>query len=370
MRRNGVTTNQFAPNGRETPLDVPAGPSYIVGPVDILAINLWGGISQNITRVIDREGRVALPESGSVQVAGLALERVQAVIADVLKQQYRNVQVSVTIAHLRSIRVYVVGDVQRPGAYDISSLSTSLNALYAAGGPTSLGSLRVLRHYRGKQLIGDIDLYDFLLHGVQIEDRIEAGDTILVPPTGPQVAIYGAVKRPASYELKGTSTLSSVHEDAGGTTVAADLGHIEIDRIDANQKRETVSLDLPATSSADIARTAISAFQVHDGDRVRVSPILPYSQRVVYVQGHVVRPGRVSYHDGMHLSDVLHSYQDMLPEPADRANLYGLLPPICIPKQSNSTYQMHSSATTISLCSLSTRFVSSAVTKQTHPKPR
>jgi protein involved in polysaccharide export with SLBB domain len=327
LRRNGVTTNQFAPNGRETPLDVPAGPSYIVGPGDSLAINLWGGISQNITRVIDREGRVALPESGSVQVAGLALERVQAVIADVLKQQYRNVQVSVTIAHLRSIRVYVVGDVQRPGAYDISSLSTSLNALYAAGGPTSLGSLRVLRHYRGKQLIGDIDLYDFLLHGVQIEDRIEAGDTILVPPAGPQVAVYGAVKRPAIYELKGSSTLSSVLEDAGGATVAADLGHIEIDRIDANQKRETVSLDLPATSSADTARTAISAFQVHDGDRVRVSPILPYSQRVVYLQGHVVRPGRVSYHDGMHLSDVLHSYQDMLPEPADKGELIRLTAP-------------------------------------------
>ena len=328
LRHNGVTTtNQFAPNSRETPLDVPAGPSYVVGPGDSLAIDLWGGISQNITRIIDREGRVALPESGAVQVAGMTLERVQAVIADVLKHQYRDVQVAVTISRLRSIRVYVVGDVQRPGAYDISSLSTSLNALYAAGGPTSLGSLRILRHFRGKQLVGEIDLYDFLLHGVQIEDRIEAGDTILVPPTGPQVAVYGSVKRPAIYELKGDSTLSAVLEDAGGTTVAADLSHIEIDRIDANQKRETVGLNLPAASTADTARTVISSFQVHDGDRVHVSPILPYSQRVVYMQGHVVRPGRVSYHDGMHISDVLHSYQDMLPEPADRGEIIRLTAP-------------------------------------------
>jgi protein involved in polysaccharide export with SLBB domain len=327
LHRNAFIANQIAPNGRETPLDVPAGPDYVVGPGDSLSIDLWGGISQNFARVIDREGRLALPESGAVQVAGLTLEQVQSVVANALKQQYRNVQVAVTVAHLRSMRVYVVGDVQRPGAYDISSLSTSLNALYAAGGPTSTGSLRVLRHYRGKQLIGEIDLYDFLLHGVQDEDRLEAGDTVLVPPAGPQIAVYGAVRRPAIYELKGKAMLAAVLDDAGGATVAAELGHIELDRIDANKERETVSLDLPSSSSPDNARTAIAAFPVYDGDRVRVSPILPYSQRVIYMQGHVVRPGRVSYRDGMRLNDVLHSYQDLLPEPADMGEIVRLMPP-------------------------------------------
>jgi protein involved in polysaccharide export with SLBB domain len=327
LRRDGGTPNQIAPNGRQTPMDVPAGPDYVVGPGDSLSIELWGGISQSLTRVIDREGRIALPESGAAQVAGLTLERVQSVVADALKQQYRNVQVAVTVARLRSIRIYVVGDVQRPGAYDISSLSTSLNALYAAGGPTAVGSLRTLRHYRGKLLVGEIDLYDFLLHGVQSEDRLQAGDTVLVPPAGPQIAIYGAVKRPAIYELKGNTTLASVLDDAGGATVAAELGHIEIDRIDANQQRETVSLALPAASTPDAERAAIAAFTVMDGDRVHVSPILPYSQRVIYMQGHVVRPGRVSYHDGMHLSDVIHSYKDLLPEPADKGEIVRLMSP-------------------------------------------
>jgi protein involved in polysaccharide export with SLBB domain len=327
LRRNGLVPNQLATNGRETSMDVPAGPGYIVGPGDSLSIDLWGGISQTITRTIDREGRLALPESGAIQVAGLTLQQVQGVVAETLKQQYRNVQVAVTIGRLRSIRVYVVGDVQRPGAYDISSLSTSLNALYAAGGPTSVGSLRVLRHYRGKQLVGEVDLYDFFLHGVQSEDRLEAGDTVLVPPAGPQAAVYGAVRRPAIYEFKSGSTLASVLDDAGGATVAAELGHIEIDRIDANQRRETVSLNLPATSDADKAREAIAVFPVFDGDRIRVSPILPYSQRVVYMQGHVLRPGRVSYRDGMHLSDVLRSYQDLLPEPADKGEIIRLTPP-------------------------------------------
>ena len=327
LRRNALNGNQIALNGREPPLDVPAGRGYVVGPGDSLSIVLWGGTSQSFTRVVDREGLLALPESGAVQVAGLTLERVQSVVADALKKQYRNVQVAVTVARLRSIRIYVVGDVQRPGAYDIGSLSSSLNALYAAGGPTSTGSLRMLRHYRGKQLVGEIDLYDFLLHGVQIEDRLEAGDTVLVPPAGPQVAVFGAVKRPAIYELKDKSTLAAVLDDAGGATVAAALGHIEVERIDANKGRETVSLDLPRSSSPGDARAAIAAFPVYDGDRVHVSSILPYSYRVVYMQGHVVRPGRVSYREGMRLSDVLHSYEDMLPEPADKGEIVRLTPP-------------------------------------------
>ena len=334
LRRNG-STNQLAPNTRETPLDVPAGPAYVVGPGDSLTIDLWGGTSQSVNRVIDREGKLNLPEAGEVQVAGLTLERAQGVIAEALKRQYRDVQVAVTVGRLRSLRVFVVGDVQRPGAYDISSLSTPLNALYAAGGPTSVGSLRMLRHYRGKLLLGEIDLYDFLLHGVQSEDRLQAGDTILVPPSGPQVTVYGAVKRPAIYELKGETTLANLLQDAGGATVTAALAHIVIDRIDANRQRETVTLDLPASRDPEAARAAIAVFAVRDGDRVHISPILPYSQRLVYVEGHVARPGRMPYRDGMHLSDVLHSYRDLLPEPADRGEILRLVPPDLHPETIN-----------------------------------
>ncbi len=93
LRRDGFMTNQIgSPAGRQMPLDVPAGPGYVVGPGDSLSIDLWGGISQSITRVIDREGRLALPESGAIQVAGLTLERVQGLVADTLTRQYRNVQ--------------------------------------------------------------------------------------------------------------------------------------------------------------------------------------------------------------------------------------------------------------------------------------
>ncbi len=310
-------------------LDVPLGPDYIVGPGDTLTISLWGGVTQSLTRVIDREGRVLLPEAGSLQVAGLSLERAEKQIRAELTRQYRDAQVSVTVSRLHSVRVYVVGDVQRPGGYDISSLATPLSALYAAGGPTSVGSLRILRHYRGQRLLEEIDLYDFLVHGLQRSAaRFEGGDTLQVPPAGPQVAISGAVKRPAIYELRsGESMLASVIDDAGGLTAAASLGHITIERIDANQHRETVTLNGSAGSDPQKDREALNTFAEQDGDRVHVAPILPYSERAIYLQGHVVRPGRLSYVDGMHLSDVLHGYQDLLPEPAVHGEVVRLVPP-------------------------------------------
>ena len=227
------------------------------------------------------------------------------------------------------MRVYVVGDVQRPGGYDISSLATPLSALYAAGGPTSVGSLRVARHYRGQQLIEDVDLYDFLLHGVRKGSvHFESGDTLLVPPAGPQVAISGAVKRPAIYEVKsGDATLASLISDAGGVTASGSRGHITIDRIGSDHQRETVTLKGADDGSSPTGGDAVATYQLKDGDRIRIGLILPYSQRAIYLEGHVARPGRLPYTDGMRLSDVLRSYRDMLPEPAAHGEIVRLVPP-------------------------------------------
>jgi protein involved in polysaccharide export with SLBB domain len=315
--------------GRDTPLDVPLGPDYVIGSGDTLTINMWGGMTQSISRVVDRDGRILLPDAGSLDVAGLPLQRAEGLIEGALKKQYRDVQATVTVSRLRSVRVYVVGDVQRPGGYDISSLATPLSALYAAGGPTSVGSLRIARHYRGQQLIEDIDLYDFLLHGVRNGSaHFESGDTLLVPPAGPQVAISGAVKRPAIYEVKsGDATLGSLISDAGGVTASASLGHIRIDRIDSNHQRETITLKGVDDGSSPTGGDAVATYQVKDGDRIRIGLILPYSQRAIYLEGHVARPGRLPYTDGMRLSDVLHSYRDMLPEPAAHGEVVRLVPP-------------------------------------------
>jgi len=328
LNRNTTSTGRDGLASGSMSMDLPVGPDYVLGPGDGLIINLSGGLSQNLNRVIDREGKIILPEAGPLVVTGLTLQHAQSSIENALKQQFHNAHVDVSVARLRSVRVYVVGDVQRPGAYDLNSLSTPLNALYAAGGPTSVGSLRIVRHYRGKQLIREVDLYDFLLHGIRMDDvRLQAGDTLLIPPAGPQVAVSGMVKRPAIYELKANSNLSDLLEDAGGATVAAALDHITIDRIQADRNRDTVSLILPSQSTPESISKALAAFPVKDGDRIRVPSILPYSESAVYVQGHVVRPGKYAYHEGMQLKDVIRTYQDLLPEPAAKGDIIRLVPP-------------------------------------------
>ncbi|HEV2136055.1 MAG TPA: SLBB domain-containing protein [Terracidiphilus sp.] len=324
----GSAISAFAPSGQGSTLDVPLGPDYVLGPGDQLSIALWGGVSQTVVRTVDRDGRLSLPEAGPVQIAGLTLGSAQSLIADSMRGQYRNAHVFVTVAQVRSVRIFVVGDVQRPGAYEISALASPLTALFDAGGPTAVGSLRILRHFRNQQLIGEIDLYDFMLNGVRpVDERLQAGDTLLVPSVGPQVAVFGAVKRPAIYELKSEKDLAAVLNDAGGLTVAASLAHITIGRVVPNREREEVAVDAGSGSDPKEMLLRLRATDVKDGDRIHVGTVLPYSEQVVYLQGHVARPGKFAFHGGMHISDILQSYQDLLPEPADRGEVVRLVAP-------------------------------------------
>ena len=299
------------------PMDLPVGPEYVLGPGDAVAIDLWGGVSRRFYEVVDREGRISLPEIGPVLVAGKSLADVQQTVQKNLRTQFRDVSADVSLARLRSIRVYVVGDVVKPGAYDIGSLSTPLNALFAAGGPTSRGSLRIVKHFRGNQLVEDVDVYDLLLHGVKGGmERLENGDTVLVPPLGPEITIEGMVRRPAIYEEKDEKTLADALLLAGGLLPGATLRHIEVQRIVAHQKQTMLSLDIPASDSSADATRQLDSFQIEDGDKIRIFPIAPYAQDAVYLEGHVIRPGKYSYHDGMRVTDLIGSYKDLLPEPA------------------------------------------------------
>ena len=304
-------------NPQLIPMDLPAGPDYVVGPGDGLAIDLWGGVSQRFYRLVDREGRVSLPEVGPVFVNGKTLADVQQNLQQILRTQFRDVSADVSLARLRTIRVYEVGDVANPGAYDISSLSTPLNALFAAGGPTPRGSLRIVKHYRGNQLVQVVDLYDLLLHGVRTNiQRLENGDSVLVPPIGPQVTVDGMVRRPAIYELRDEQNLASILELAGGLLPTATLRHIEVQRILTHEKQTMLSLDIPEADDDSEVTTKLESFEVRDGDRIRIYPIAPYNQDAVYLEGHAIRPGRYSYRDNMRVTDVIGSYKDLLPEPA------------------------------------------------------
>ncbi len=327
LKRFGSDAFVIGPgNTNDLPMDLPAGPDYVLGPGDSLTLNIWGSRPGRLIRTIDRQGQVDLPETGTVMVAGMTVAQAQVAMEKALSTQFKDEHVEIALGRIRTVRVYVVGDVQRPGAYDVSSLSTPLSALYEAGGPTSRGSLRILRQYRGKELVKEFDLYDFLLRGVRSEDqKLLPGDTILVPPAGPQVTVEGMVHRPAIYELNGEQGLDEVLNLAGGLLVSANLNKVDVERIEAHERRTMFSLQLP-DNPAEL-HEKLAGFKVKDGDDVVISQILPYNSEAVYLEGHVFHPGKFPYHDGMTIADLLHSYQDVLPEPSDHAELVRLQPP-------------------------------------------
>ena len=329
-RRFGVDVFRHrSQNSQNIPMDLPVGPDYVVGPGDSLAIDLWGGVSQRLNRAVDREGRVSLPEVGPVLVSGKSLGEVQQTVQQALRTQFREVSADVSLARLRTVRIYVVGDVEHPGAYDVSSLSTPLNALFLAGGPTERGSLRIVKHYRGQELVEDVDLYALLLHGMKSDlARLENGDTVLVPPIGAGVTVEGMVRRPAIYELRAEKNLADVLQLAGGILPSAALDHIEIERLVDHAKRTMVSLSVSEVEGANDAQKQLESFAVQDKDIIRLFPIASYNQEAVYLEGHVLRPGRYAYRDGMKFSDVVTAFSDLMPEPAEKyAEIIHLNPP-------------------------------------------
>jgi protein involved in polysaccharide export with SLBB domain len=319
--------NSVAAASDKTPVDIPVGPDYVIGPGDELVVEYWGNSSQRFQVTVDREGRVVVPEAGAVVVAGRSLGEAQQSIERLLTRQLRGISVDVTMGKLRNIRVYVVGDVKNPGAYDISALSTCLSALIAAGGPTEAGSYRTVKHYRGQKLLEEVDLYDLMLKGVgATEVHIGSGDSILVPPAGPQVTIAGSVRRPGIYELRHEVSLDQVLELAGGVPVSGELTNLKLERIQAHQRKEMLSVNLPP-DDPPTSEEAFKRVEIKDGDAITIAPILPYSNRTVYLQGHVFRPGKYPYNDGTKVTDLVGSFSDLLPEAADQAEIVRLRPP-------------------------------------------
>ena len=324
--------NSAAVAGDKMPIDIPVGSDYTVGPGDELVVEYWGNSAQRLQLTVDRDGRVVLPEVGSVVVAGRTLGEAQQSIQRLLTRQLRGITVDVTMGKLRTVRVYVVGDVKNPGAYDISALSSCLSALIAAGGPTDTGSYRIVKHYRGRKLMEEVDLYDLMLKGVtSAEVHIDSGDSILVPPAGPQVTVAGSVRRPAIYELRHEASLEDILQLAGGVPVGGELNNIKLERTEAHQRKQMLSIELPPDDPPS-SEESFKHIPIKDGDTVTVAPILPYSSRTVYLQGHVFRPGKYPYNPGVKVTDLISSFDDLLPEAADRAEIVRLHPPDLSPQ--------------------------------------
>ncbi len=302
----GYEVFAMSPLEYEPTEDVAVGPDYVLGRGDEVFVTLWGAVEKNYTVVVNREGNIVLPELGVVHAASSTLAAFEELLKRRFSGVYSDFNIEVSLGRLRTIQVFVVGDVVRPGAYTISPVSTVFNALYYAGGPSERGSLRRVLVYRSGDLIANVDLYDYLLRGDSSNDiQLRSGDTVYVTTIGPTAAIQGEVKRPAIYELRGDETVSEVVDLAGGFTAESYTERIDIMRVLPDSGLVSVEADLSRPAGEDSSGEAGNA-PVQDGDLITVYSVWHvHPKEYVAVEGMVQRPGKQLLFPGMRVSDLI-----------------------------------------------------------------
>ena len=286
--------------------DIPVPANYRVGAGDVVDVQLYGQQTRTYTLPVGRDGNVSFPELGPVAVAGLGFSAAQSLLEKRVRQQMIGTQARVTLSTLRSQRVLVLGDAEKPGSYVVSSLASVTNALFASGGVKAIGSLRRIEVKRGGHLVRRLDLYDVLLAGDTSNDvTLQTGDVVFVPPVGATVGIDGEIRRPAIYELAREKTLAAVVALAGGLTPEADASVVTIERIGSNGDHNAVTVNL----STPVGQS----FIVQSGDTIRIGAVRPVVDNGIVVEGYTYRPGLYAWRRGLRLSDVLRSIDDLKP---------------------------------------------------------
>ncbi len=295
------STSTFAPIN-----DVPVPADYVVGPGDQLLVQLFGSQNRSLRLVVGRDGRINLPELGPVNVGGRSYAGMAAELEQRIAREMIGVRASVSMGDTRSIRVFVVGEANRPGTYTVSGLSTITSALYASGGVKPIGSLRDIQLKRQGAVVRRLDLYDLLLRGDTSDDsKLLPGDVIFIPPVSGTVAIDGEVQRPAIYEIKGNTSVTDLVQLAGGLTTEADTSRAALVRV--NERRERVVVDVPFDSASGRGEL------VRNGDSLRILRLRPTLDLGVTVDGHVFNPAPVAWRQGLRLTDVIRSVDELRP---------------------------------------------------------
>lgn len=304
LRLFGLDLFRGAPATFTPVTDIPVPADYVIGPGDSVIVQLFGKENSQHELAVTRDGELLFPGIGPIAVAGLSFPQLQREIQGRAQRQLSGVTASVTLGRIRSIRVFVLGDVEIPGSYVVSGLSTLTNALFASGGIKPIGSLRDIQLKRNGRIVSRLDLYDLLLRGDTAGDaRLLPGDAIFVAPGGARVGIAGQVRRPAIYELKGEKTVEDLIALAGGLLPEAFPQKVQIERIEKNDRRILLDIDLTAPQAGGTA--------VQNGDVVRVLSVLDGVSRIVSLSGQVNWPGEYQWSPGMRLTDLIPSLAEL-----------------------------------------------------------
>lgn len=280
------------------PVDyVPVGIDYVVGPGDEIKLTVWGKVDGKWSIFVDRDGNISLPKVGILGVSGLTFRELKELLQKEFSKYYTGFEMNVSMGALRTIRVYIVGNAEKPGAYTVSSLSTLVTALFEAGGPSKVGTMRDIQLKRSGKTIAHFDIYDFLLKGDKTNDiRLMPEDVIFIPPVGMLAAIAGSVHNPAIYELKGETEITQLIGMAGGLNDIAFKGRVQIVRIADNVQSTVFESNLDDIRDKELT--------LKSGDIVKIYQVVE-DKRTVKLSGAVQREGEYGFQAGMTVKDLI-----------------------------------------------------------------
>jgi polysaccharide export outer membrane protein len=324
----GYEVFRYSPTTFEPLAYGPVDQDYPIGPGDELVLTMWGDAQLALTAMVNREGAVVLPDVGTIPVNGLTLEGARSRIRAVLARSYAGlraagpgstISLDLSLGKLRSIQVFLLGEVVKPGGYTVSSVSRVLNALYVAGGATRPGSLRDVRVIRGGQVVTRVDLYRLLLTGdAADETRLQNGDVIFVPPVGRRVRVSGPLRRNGLFELKDGENLAALLRMTGGPLADADLSRAQITRVvppalrDSLHGQDRLALDVSLSAAAEGSGRDVP---LCDADELVAYSIGQERRNTVTISGlSVLKPGLYEYRPGLRLRDLLQLAGGLKPE--------------------------------------------------------
>jgi protein involved in polysaccharide export with SLBB domain len=276
--------------------------NYILGPGDLLYVDIYGQSEKYYEATVNPEGSILLDNIGLISVSGKTIEAAEGIIKSRVATFYTGLSGSnpstflqVTLGNVKTIKVHILNEVRLPGTFTLSAFSTVFNALYAAGGPSDNGTLRAIQLIRNNKKIAEIDVYDLLINGTaNLDVQLQDQDVILVNPYLARVKVLGEVKRPLIFEVTPEDNLEDLIRYAGGYTDLAFKDRISISRITGNQR-----------SISDVYQNQLGLFTLKGGDEVAVGRILDRFSNRIQIKGAVFRPGTFALTDGLTLTQLI-----------------------------------------------------------------
>lgn len=276
--------------------------SYVLGPGDVVFVDIYGQSEYYYEATVNPDGFVLLDNIGPVSVSGKTIEEATGIIKSRVARFYPglsgpnpNTFLQVTLGNVRTIKVHIMGEVRLPGTFTLSAFSTVFNALYAAGGPNENGTMRAIKLIRNNKPVSEIDVYDLLIKGTaNLDVQLQDQDVILVSPFKSRVKVNGEVKRPLTFEIGEEDTLEDLLSYAGGFTDLAFKDRLAISRITGNQR-----------SVSDVYQNQFNLFILKGGDEITVSKILDRYSNRVQIKGAVYREGTFALTEGLTLSQLV-----------------------------------------------------------------